>query len=214
MGVIDRIFNEKKSVREYDLEHMSYSIFKQVQGLKQDFNLQRKWISHIHDFSLSLHKDHQRQKEATEGSIEHMKSWLNNIYYNQEKQQRDLEKVEESLTQMLILVNNSFSQINKRIEKLENETSKAGAVEKENRPGNQELNPQQKVQGVRAKSDIKEKVEKTVDNSGFSSEGALQSDYSLTNPENRLLNLLLTRSDPISYSKIAELTGHSINTVG
>jgi biotin operon repressor len=35
----------------------------------------------------------------------------------------------------------------------------------------------------------------------------------LTNPEQKLLNLLINESDPLSYSKIGQLTGHSINTV-
>jgi len=35
----------------------------------------------------------------------------------------------------------------------------------------------------------------------------------LTNPEQKLLNLLINEADPLSYSKIGQLTGHSINTV-
>lgn len=35
----------------------------------------------------------------------------------------------------------------------------------------------------------------------------------LTNPEQKLLNLIISESDPLSYAKISQLTGHSINTV-
>ncbi len=35
----------------------------------------------------------------------------------------------------------------------------------------------------------------------------------LTNPEQKLLNLLMNENDPLSYIKISQLTGHSINTI-
>lgn len=35
----------------------------------------------------------------------------------------------------------------------------------------------------------------------------------LTNPEQKLLNLLMSESDPLTYTKISQLTGHSINTI-
>ncbi len=35
----------------------------------------------------------------------------------------------------------------------------------------------------------------------------------LTNPEQKLLNLLMSEADPMTYTKISQLTGHSINTV-
>lgn len=35
----------------------------------------------------------------------------------------------------------------------------------------------------------------------------------LTNPEQKLLNLLMSEADPLTYTKISQLTGHSINTV-
>ena len=35
----------------------------------------------------------------------------------------------------------------------------------------------------------------------------------LTNPEQKLLNLLISEADPLTYTKISQLTGHSINTV-
>lgn len=35
----------------------------------------------------------------------------------------------------------------------------------------------------------------------------------LTNPEQKLLNLMISEADPLSYAKISQLTGHSINTV-
>lgn len=34
-----------------------------------------------------------------------------------------------------------------------------------------------------------------------------------TNPEQKLLNLLISESDPLTYTKISQLTGHSINTI-
>lgn len=35
----------------------------------------------------------------------------------------------------------------------------------------------------------------------------------LTNPEQKLLNLLMSEADPLTYTKISQLTGHSINTI-
>ena len=35
----------------------------------------------------------------------------------------------------------------------------------------------------------------------------------MTNPEQKLLNLLISEADPLSYTKISQLTGHSINTI-
>jgi hypothetical protein len=35
----------------------------------------------------------------------------------------------------------------------------------------------------------------------------------LTNPEQKLLNILFTESDPVSYSQLSNKTGHSVNTV-
>lgn len=36
---------------------------------------------------------------------------------------------------------------------------------------------------------------------------------SLANPEQKLLNLLMNEADPLSYTKISQMTGHSINTI-
>lgn len=36
---------------------------------------------------------------------------------------------------------------------------------------------------------------------------------SLTNPEQKLLNLLISEADPLTYTKVSQLTGHSINTI-
>jgi Fe2+ or Zn2+ uptake regulation protein len=35
----------------------------------------------------------------------------------------------------------------------------------------------------------------------------------LANPEQKLLNLLISESEPLTYAKVSQLTGHSINTV-
>ena len=35
----------------------------------------------------------------------------------------------------------------------------------------------------------------------------------ITNPEQRLLNLLMNEADPMTYTKVSQLTGHSINTI-
>ena len=35
----------------------------------------------------------------------------------------------------------------------------------------------------------------------------------ITNPEQKLLNLLMNEADPMTYTKVSQLTGHSINTI-
>lgn len=35
----------------------------------------------------------------------------------------------------------------------------------------------------------------------------------LANPEQKLLNLLISEADPLTYTKVSQLTGHSINTI-
>ncbi len=35
----------------------------------------------------------------------------------------------------------------------------------------------------------------------------------MTNPEQKLLNLLMNEADPLTYTKVSQLTGHSINTI-
>ncbi len=35
----------------------------------------------------------------------------------------------------------------------------------------------------------------------------------LTNPEQKLLNILISEADPLTYAKVSQLTGHSINTI-
>ncbi len=35
----------------------------------------------------------------------------------------------------------------------------------------------------------------------------------MTNPEQKLLNLLISEADPMTYTKVSQLTGHSINTI-
>jgi predicted DNA-binding transcriptional regulator len=37
--------------------------------------------------------------------------------------------------------------------------------------------------------------------------------FPLANPEQKLLNLLISESEPLTYAKVSQLTGHSINTV-
>ncbi len=67
---------------------------------------------------------------------------------------------------------------------------------------------QQQVQPV---SQVQQPVhiQKPILQPAYADDWALQ----LTNPEQKLLNLMISESDPLSYSKISQLTGHSINTV-
>ncbi|MFW6383213.1 MAG: winged helix-turn-helix domain-containing protein [Nanoarchaeota archaeon] len=209
MGVIERIFHEKRDVKENNLEQIFESLFNQVHSLKNDFHLQRKWINHLHDFSLRLNNDLHSHREAAEDGVDNLKGWIDHLHYNQGKQQKDLEKVEESVTQMLVLVNKSLSQMQQRIEKLENVNFSSDQTNLENKPA-------QPTKDTGKQISASEGVEKSNQNKTISfpaTKDGLQNDYSLTNPENRLLNLLLSQADPISYSKIAELTGNSINTV-
>jgi len=69
------------------------------------------------------------------------------------------------------------------------------------------------VKGVKDSHDVTQKHVEIITKKVEKMPKSILTDSTLTNPEQKLLNLMLSESDPISYSSVAEKTGNSVNTV-
>ncbi len=231
MGVLSRFFGRSKTCIHTKIDQFSNSVSRHLKNLKEDFDLQKKWVNQLHDFSLKIHKDHHNHRQLTEEDLSKVKSWINHLYYNQGKHQRDLQKVEDSVSQMVSLVNSSMSDMYVRLEKLEQSNKNYSLEDVQDLLRKHAKHTEKQLQDFKAEH---KRIEYQSEPSSVPHSYSQHSSpsyphpsqpysqpqthshsqaYSLSNPENKLLNILLDQPDPISYAKISELTGNSVNTV-
>lgn len=216
MGIFDRF--KKKDIDE--MASINHRLTRSFQHLKTDLDSQGKWITYLHDMNKKLHssvKDlhgsHKSHKDTTESDVKKIKKWINYLYDNQKKQSKDLDVIEKAMQKSLERYNDHIIKLYKKFEEM--------AL-----PDEEQLisKVQELLDGKRKEIDDDFSKIKDEINSVFEAklneiqsiefpQGIDVKDIGLTNPEQKLLNLLLDEPDPISYSQIASKTGHSVNTI-
>lgn len=205
MGVLDKLFGKKSPSQSihHKLDHFARSLVRHFNNLRDDFDMQKKWVDYLHNFSLRLQNDHHNHRSVTENELNNVKSWINHLHDYQTKQEKDIKTMEKNISELISVVGEAFNDVHSRIEKVE---------------GRQKEKEQKLIEDVRRMVEKHKPVERPSltyqeETPKEQESGAALQKHALTNPENVLLNLLLTESDPIGYTKIAEKTGKSINTV-
>jgi hypothetical protein len=228
MGILARIKKKGRDLQE--LDRMNSRILHSFHNLRKDLNNQNKWISYLHDMNKNiqvmhqnlhlsphdLNRSHDEHKKLTVDDISKIKKWINFLYTNQKKQNDDLLRIEAEFREAI----EKYSEYILKLHKM---------IEEKQSPDESEL--LSKVQELldKKRSDIDselKKIEEKLENRLLdrikdvvkADEPSLLPDnpkrsVDLTNPEQKLLNLLLNEPDPISYAQIAGKTGHSINTI-
>jgi hypothetical protein len=216
MAFLSRLFKKNKTyVCDSNIHHkidsFADSVANHLNVLKHDMNLQKKWVDYLHSISNKIHEMHNDHKELTKKDINHVKSWINQLYKSQSKQENDIKRLENDILKL----------INKYKTTFENLQSKIVLIETNNKKNSDELKINltnlinEKLKETHNKLDSFEKnleESKITQNNSSKIMSNIQNTM-FTNPERKLLNLLLNLPDPVSYSKIAEMTGNSVNTV-
>lgn len=198
MGVLSRLFRGKSRSIHQKLDHFSRSLVGHFNNLKDDFEMQKKWVQDLHNYFSRLHNDHHNHRTVTENELNNIKSWVNHLYQQQSKQEKDLRAMEKNISELISVVGEAFNDVHSRVERVEK-------AHKEKHTGMLEHVKKMVQEHKALEAPPKQQEEQPQE--------SLMQSHSLTNPENKILNLLLTESDPIGYNKIAEKTGKSINTV-
>ncbi|MFW6450022.1 MAG: hypothetical protein ACOCZ6_03125 [Nanoarchaeota archaeon] len=193
MGVLSRFFNREKHLHK-KIDNFAHSLVRHFRNLRDDFDHQKKWMDYLHNFSLRLQNDHHNHRSVTEAELNKVKSWINHLHSYQSRQENDIKNLEKNISELVSIVGKAFDDVHDRMEKIESAHKQKG----------EELtqNVQKMLTEHKTERPKEEPVQETTPQK-----------YTLTNPENKLLNLLLTEPDPIGYTKIAEKTGNSISTV-
>lgn len=203
MGFLD-IFKDKERHLNHRLNKLGEHVLNSFSSIKSDLNEQKRWISYLHNNHLSLTSSHNIHKESTKKDIETLNAWLNQFDELMKKQENDIKTLQNHINDSIKVYNKHIIELYKRIEEKPN--IDPAAMRKEFLDEMNKTIGDFKVQIEHMKNEIS----KTTVKKETVPEPVKQT---LTNPEQKLLNLLFNESDPINYETISLRTGNSINTV-
>ncbi len=204
MGIFDGL-SKKRLRQDADALHRKLAEFREsisrsFSGVRKDISSHREWIVYLKNIQDSLKKTYEEHRLLTRRDIERIDRWLKYLHDNAQKQENAVMGLRKSLDELSAANKDNMGQVYRKVNEL---------IEREEKLRQMVLS---EVRGVKDShsetrkhvSDLAKKLDKP--------EPRLP-DSALTNPEQKLLNLMLSESDPVSYSTIAEKTGNSINTV-
>ena len=185
MGVLDRLFNfsaEKEATK---------AISGSLNEFHQHLSYHRMWINYLHENIKQLHQNagdlhsnHNYHKEEIRKSIENMGLWVDHLYQNQKRMEKDIRQLEESLKKT----------IKTDLEKYHKEILET--IKGLNTPFDYDL----------IKKDILEEIKPT-------EKVQIVSNRDLTGPEKELVTFLFNQNTPLTYDEISAKTKKSINSV-
>ncbi len=228
MGILDKITRKGKDLQE--LDRINSRILHSFHNLRKDIDNQNKWISYLHELNKNmqlshqnlhishhnLHKSHNQHKEFTITDISKIKTWINYLYKNQKKQNEDMIRIETQFGEALEKYSEYILKLHKMIEEKQSpdESELLAKVQELLDKKRSDMDSELKSLEAKMEKRLLDRIKDVIDadKPSLSHDSAKRSS-DLTNPEQKLLNLLLNEPDPISYSQIAGKTGHSINTI-
>ena len=184
---------------------------------KKDLNDLKRWINHLHDNS----KKHENTVVALEKNINQIMVAYNQNFIELHKKINKSMLQEQKIKELIMadvtsLINDKSETMRKKFEEkhvkvynlIEEKQEKVKKlIEDKHNKTKEQIDEQIDVINEKVKVI---KLEKSVQ----PIEPMIQiNSMQLTNPEQKLINLLMAQADPVSYSLIAEKTGNSINTV-
>ena len=210
MGFLDR-FAKKKDINSHAavmhnrLAEFRDTVSENLAGIRQDMEAQRQWVGYLNQVHHWLRHTHDRHKELTRNDLEALKNWVAELHRNARQHENSMRQLEKSVRDISQAHHAYLMELYKKMGEL---SSRDQQIRSEIMKEVHELvdSRHEEMHGHMEK--IRDRVEKMPQ-----AERAQHVQSSLSNPEQKLLNLLMAQSDPVSYGFIAERTGQSINTV-
>jgi len=207
MGLFDR-FKKKEDnllIVHDKLSHFKGVVLQSFSYLKKDINNQNQWISYLNNIYGVLSSAHDKNRELTKKELADVRNWINHLHTNTRKHEKSVEALEKHMKKTIELYNKHIVELYKKAsEQSKRESELRESIVKEVK---NIVNDKHKE----TSETMEKHVQKLKDMAP--EKPSIQSSSMLTKPEQKLLNLLLSETDPVAYSHIAEKTGNSINTV-
>jgi hypothetical protein len=178
--------------------HFRQSVVRSFSLIKEDMALQRQWIAYLNNLHGTLSDAHHTHRELTTRDLDELKRWINLLQANTERHDTALKQFETNLSK-------TVSAYNAFLLHLHNEVKGSRVRETELR---RRIVDEVTALLVQHKRDLQTEISHQRPEHEPKAE-----EHSLSNPEQKLLNVLLSQSDPVSYQALAEKTGNSVNTV-
>ncbi len=212
-----------------------------MDALKREIELHKQWIAYLARLQGSLQSSHESHRELTTKDAQDIKRWLVELHkragehaYTVRQLQENMRATVEGYSRQMAVLQQKMNELRLRdsyMQKLVRDEV-AGHMERVKAEATRDAHDKVKehmqthseaLQEVRQsheeiKSQLRAAREKTAEMERRHKEiedtaKPAPQQGELTNPEQKLLNLLLSEPDPVSYSAIAEKTGNSVNTV-
>ncbi len=206
MGFFDN-FSRQKLRQDADMLHRKLAEFREsigrsFSGVRKDISRHREWIIYLNNIHDSLRKAYDEHRLLTHRDISRINKWLNFLHENMQKQEKAVAELRQNLKALSDSSHHNMDKVYRKVNDL---------IEREEKLRSMVLT---EVKGVKdSHGETRKHVESMMKMIEDAPDVPVIPDSSLTNPEQKLLNLMLSEPDPVSYSSIAEKTGNSINTV-
>jgi hypothetical protein len=191
------LFRRKK--RDEGVAVFEGNVVRSFSHIREDIELQKQWIGYLSRLHSTLSQAHHQHRALTQSDLDGLKRWIAHLQTNSKRQEASMAAFEKGLR-------DTISSYNRHLLFLYRHMRASHEREKALR---KQIVDEVKALLREAKTE-REAVSQTRTNDKAIPTGP---DVSLSNPEQKLLNLMLTVSDPVSYQALAQRTGNSINTV-
>jgi len=202
MGIFD--FGKKRDEHISRLSHFRGAIMQSFSHLKQDLNVQKQWISYLNHIHHVLKSAHDKHRALTKRDLDDLKKYIDHLNDSAGNYQKAMKQFEHDLRATIETYNKNFTDVYNRLNDAKEQETK---LKQQIMDDVQELIQESQEKTQKNIEELHEKVKPV------QKEIPITSPATLTNPEQKLLNLLVAETDPVSYGHIAERTGNSINTV-
>ena len=87
--------------------------------IKADIESQRKWLDYLHNMHLNIRSSHELHKTSTSYELGNIKKWINYLYTNSKKQEKDFDNMQKQVVKLFESYNRHISKIYKKLEAIE-----------------------------------------------------------------------------------------------
>ncbi len=230
---------EHSSIIHSRFSHFKDAVVQSFSNIKKDIDAQKQWIGYLYNVHRWLQNAHNEHRKIAQKDLDNLKAWINHLYENSKKHEEALKAIEKSVNDAAITNRKYIDGLHNRINELISSEQKLkkeimadvhGIVQERHDEARQLIDKKhaevkqaidEKNTEIRQMVDEKHEEAKKnisaisdkVDKMPHYRQPEQRDPSLLTNPEQKLLNILLAAPDPVSYTHVAEKTGNSINTV-
>jgi len=217
MGIFG-IFKKKEDAHivHDKLTHFKGAVLQSFAHLRRDMDVQKQWVNYLNNIHTVLKSAHDKHRELTNKDFSDLKNWIRHLNTNARRHEDNMKSLEKNLKSAMNSYNKHMVELYNRMHK--SQTREVVMRKEILSEVKQLIQEKHKESHDSIEGHVKAHVEKQVSKHISARMQKITPEVkvntaNLTNPEQKLLNLLMAESDPVSYSHIAEKTGNSINTV-